>query len=242
MSRLDAIVAVSKAVLDDFKNQFGIDDRGQFHVLYNGIDLKRIDCERRDLRDELGIPKTSLVMGMIGNFINDVRDQMTVVQALPEVLSYYPAAYFIFVGAPSDVYPWCYQQCFEYCEKNGLSRRVLFLGKRHDVGNILRTLNLFVYSSNYDTFGIAVVEAMLTGVPVIVNDLPVFQEITDNGRNALIYGTKNVNDLVTKIRFAFENKTAVTEIAAKAKADARMRFSIETHINNLTKLYTSISG
>ena len=67
----------------------------------------------------------------------------------------------------------------KYCEDNNLDN-VYFLGGRGDVPALLKVMDGFVYSSVHDTFGIAVVEAMAAGLPVVVNDYEVMKEVCGN--------------------------------------------------------------
>jgi glycosyltransferase involved in cell wall biosynthesis len=53
-----------------------------------------------------------------------------------------------------------------------------------DVPSLLKTISCYVYASNQDTFGISVVEAIISGVDVICSNTAVFMEITHNGEFA----------------------------------------------------------
>ena len=98
---------------------------------------------------------------------------------------------------------------------------------------MLTQADLFVYASDHDTFGIAVVEAMAAGVPVLVNDWPVMNEITDNGKLAAVYKSNNENDFMNCF-FKTTSLANTKEIAELVKT----RFPIEEHIDALvTKVY-----
>ena len=89
-----------------------------------------------------------------------------------------------------------YDECVTYCQQNSLLDKVSFLGSRDDVPTILQQLDAFVYATDHDTFGIGVVEAMAVGIPVFVNDWEVMTEITDNGKFATLYKSKDEKDLL----------------------------------------------
>ena len=46
---------------------------------------------------------------------------------------------------------------------------------------LLKSLDIFIFSSLNESFGIAVIEAMLSGIPVVLTDIPTLLEISDNG-------------------------------------------------------------
>ena len=190
------VIGVSQEILN---NLFPLHSNNKYCVLNNGIDSKRLTASSGELKAELQLNSNVLLFGMIGNFINDVRDQFTICKILPHLFNKHSNIYFIFVGAKSSKYPIYFDKCFNFCKENKILDRVFFLGKRDDISNIFHSLDMYVYSSNHDTFGISVVEAMLCDVPVIVNDIPVFREITQNGEIATLFESKNILDLEQKI-------------------------------------------
>ena len=72
-------------------------------------------------------------------------------------------------------------------EKN-LQKEILFLGKlkRERVYEELQKSDIFLFSSLNEGFGLAVVEALLFNIPVIVSDIPVMKEIIKNNKNGII--------------------------------------------------------
>ena len=176
-------------------------------------------------------------MGMVGNFV-DGRDHLTVCRFLKALKEKGVDFEFLFVGKPSNMD--LYRPCVEYCQENGLEREVLFVGSRTDVPNILHQLDAFVYATDHDTFGIAVVEAIAAGVPTFVNDWGVMREITDDGQDAILYETKNVSDLLTRFLSFLEHRTIYLEDAKTSACKIRKKYSIEAHLNNLYFVYKSL--
>ena len=130
-----------------------------------------------------------------------------------------------------------YDECVRYCQENGLSDSVVFLGSRSDVPAILQYMDGFVYASENDSFGIAVVEAMVAGLPVIVNDWDVMKEITNNGQWATLYKTNDVKDCVSKIEELIEHVSSWKRKAESTVEAVMQRFSIGSHIENLNRVY-----
>ena len=65
-------------------------------------------------------------------------------------------------------------------ERLGVEDRVIFEGPRHDIGAFLNAIDCFVFPSISEGFGIAVVEAMMAGVPVITSDAGGLAEIVNS--------------------------------------------------------------
>jgi len=218
-------------------------DTNKQKVVYNGIDFKKLSNRNtsNNIRTELSISQEILLLGMVGNFVK-VRDPLTVCKALVLLKNQGIAFQFVFVGKASDLHPHIYEDCKNIILENDLSHQVHFLGSRNDVPSILQQLDAFVYSTDHDTFGIAVVEAMAAGIPVIVNNWPVMKEISQNGKYASIYETKNENDLLREILQFIDNRIAYKQKAAEAAKYAKSTFSIEKHIENLNALYAKINA
>jgi glycosyltransferase involved in cell wall biosynthesis len=131
-----------------------------------------------------------------------------------------------------------YNDCVKYCRQNNLLENVSFLGSRDDVPGILSQLDAFVYATDHDTFGIGVVEAMAVGIPVFVNDWMVMSEITDDGKYATLYKTKDEQDLLRHFLLFLQDKTNYLTKAANASSFVRQKYSIEKYIEKLKQVYS----
>ena len=194
IKRTDVNLFVSKAQQEYYEQKYSLTPEKQ-QVVYNGVSFEKLNATTHkmisshhisNLRDELHITPDTLLLGTVGNF-NSVRDQLTLCRFLKLLDKHEIDFHFVFVGKRIETTPDLYNECFNFCQKNGLSTKVSFLGSRNDVPAILHQLDAFMYATNHDTFGIAVVEAMAVGVPVFVNDWKVMAEITDNGKYATLY-------------------------------------------------------
>ena len=238
--RMDANIAVSNAFLKRLKKDIKFDTSKNFYVIYNGIDTKKFYKTNKNFRSELRITNDDLLIGMVGNFYNDGRDQLTVCKSLPDVFAKYPKIHFTFVGGRSDKYPHFFDDCYNFCRDNNILDRTHFVGLRSDINDILNSLDIFIFSSNHDTFGISIIEAMLSNLPVIINDLDPLLEITGDGKFAKIFKSKNVDDLKEKLSELIENPMERKRLAEEGRQWAMNRYSIENYISNLKNLYNSL--
>jgi len=107
----------------------------------------------------------------------------------------------------------------------------------------------FVYSTAHDTFGIAVIEAIAAGIPVVVNDWPVMTEVCNLGlpeTNSAIrfFRTDDVEDCADKMTTLLSdietNKKQTQADCKQASDTVKQKYSIQTHINNLYSIYQSL--
>jgi glycosyltransferase involved in cell wall biosynthesis len=205
-------------------------------VLYNGIDLIRFHPKVNTKVNDIVKEDHSIILGSVGNF-TPVRDQMFLCRFLKLLDLRNVPFRFYFIGSRSPTNPELFESCRNFCFENGLEDKVFFLGDREDVPDVLGNLDAFLYATKYDTFGIAVVEALAMGIPVFLNDWTTFVEITDSGKHAIIYRTDDVQDLMDRFKeFSQKREHFKHQFQLQSKY-IRDKFSIEEHVKQLREVY-----
>lgn len=234
----DQIICVSEYQKRYYEEKWGLPKENKLRVVYNGIDFTKFNQKSERVRELENDGRIRLCM--VGNFIKG-RSQIVVCKAIRELKvksrELRENFDFYFIGRRDETEPWRYDECVKYCEENQLTN-VHFLGGREDVPELLRTMDGFVYSTEHDTFGIAVVEAIAVGVPVIVNDWDVMMEITNQGEWATIYKTGDTEQLAEEMEQLIANPAAYKKKAKVYAEQVRQRFSIEAHIERLSAVYS----
>lgn len=240
----DACVFVSGFVKDWYLKNTRFAPEKRCHVVYNGIDFSKFDQDY-PLPDFLKSTEVSASgvanFVMVGNFVSG-RSQIMMCKAANALVKRGTDRFrLFFVGKRSDIFPKRFDNCVKYCREQGLlDKKVFFLGGRGDVPAILQNVDGFVYSTDHDTFGIAVVEAISVGLPVVVNDWEVMKEITKNGEMAMLYKTRDVADCADKVEYLLNNIEECKQKAKVAAAHVRELYGIERHILNLNSVYESV--
>ncbi|MDQ3063821.1 MAG: glycosyltransferase family 4 protein [Acidobacteriota bacterium] len=239
--QMHANIVVSRGLQNWLEAVDKLNVQQNFHVVYNGADRERILSNRKILREELNLLGDDLLIGMIANFYRDPRkDQMTICRALPKVFAEIKNAHCVFVGKTETGAEEKFEECVRFCAENGIADRVHFLGGRDDVPDVLASLDLFVFSSLQEGLPVAVTEAMLAKVPMIVSDIEPLLEVSDNGKYAEVFQTQNALELTEKILKLLTDVNLREDLANRAYDFARENFSIEAHLKNLKNLYESL--
>lgn len=238
--RMDANVVVSRG-LQKWHSEVDKLETKNFHVIYNGADEKRLQPTQKSLRKELGLNENVLLVGMVGNFYRDPRkDQMSLCKALPKVFTEIAGAHCVFAGMTEPGAEEKRDACIRFCAENGIAGKVHFLGARSDIPDVLAALDVFVFSSLHEGLPVAVSEAMLARVPMIVSDIEPLLEASDGGKYAEVFPVKNVEILTEKILKLLKNPRLREDLASRAFEFAKENFSIEAHLRDLKKLYASL--
>ena len=239
--RMNANIVVSRGLQKWLKETDKLDTDRNFTVVYNGADPERLRPAGKSLKAELGLPQGYRLIGMVGNFYRDPRkDQKTVCRALGKVLSEFENVHCIFAGGTEPGAEGKLAECQRICNESGIADRVHFIGARSDVPDILSELDIFIFSSLHEGLPLAVSEAMLSGVPMIVSDIEPLLEATDNGRVAGVFLVGGVDALAEEIRSFLSDDNLRTGYRREALAFAGDNFSIDAHLTKLSALYRSL--
>lgn len=158
-AKAEVIVAVSEKVAQDLL-AIGV-PQTSIQVIVNGVDLQEFSP---GISDSYGAPghKWRLPEGVpLALFVGDIRlsrkNLDTVLQALVQVPELHLAVAGNTQGSPY----------LQLAASLGLSERVHFLGQRSDVPELMKAVDFLVFPSRYEPFGLVVIEAMASGLPVI---------------------------------------------------------------------------
>ncbi len=234
----DKLCFVSECQKQYYLQQYDLlDNAAKYFVVYNGVNFEKLDnvTELPELPTKNRPANAGMKLAMVGNFVS-VRSQSSLRQFLLDLRNAGIAYDFYFVGKRNEQEPWRYDDCVQFCEEHGLDE-VHFLGARSDVPSILRQLDAFVYATDHDTFGIAVIEAIAAGIPIFVNDWEVMTEITQEGHLATLYKTGNTQDLFGKFMHFVEHREEYKNQAEVSAKQVRRLYSIEAHIARLHEVY-----
>jgi glycosyltransferase involved in cell wall biosynthesis len=152
--RAKVVVAVSEKVAQELI-AIGV-PRERIRVILNGIDLQEFAPGTVD-RQQLNLPEKVPLALFAGDIRTPRKNLDTVLHSLVQVSELHLAVVGGIAGSP---YP-------ELARSLKLENRVHFLGFRQDVPDLMKAADFLVFPSRYETFGLVVLEAMATGIPVI---------------------------------------------------------------------------
>ena len=226
INQSDAITAVSQSLKDDTYSHFKTDR--EIHVIPNFIDSKDqlgemdFDKRRRYAKDE------ERILCHISNFrkVKRVEDVLRMFALVNEQIP----SKLIFAG--------------DGPERNNLERlvreldlcdRVIFVGKVSDTSHVLEISDLFILPSETESFGLAALEAMAVGVPVISSNTGGIPEVNIHGETGYLSNVGDVDDMAKNAIYLLQNESLFQEFRQNSLKRAKV-FSLK----NVLPLYEDI--
>jgi len=157
----DAITAVSANLRDETFKHFDIEK--DIHVIPNFVDLARFRHSDKEHFKKMLAPTGERILAHTSNF-RKVKRVEDVVRVFAEVRKDVPSKLLMIGDGPER------QHAEELARCLGVMPDVRFLGKQEQMDEILSIADLFLLPSQYESFGLAALEAMACGVPVISTD------------------------------------------------------------------------
>jgi len=232
---LDLIVCVGRCQRDGLA-ALGLDRRA-LPIVPNGIDLSRFDGRAAAggpprLTDP-PVPAGKRLVVQVANVMPD-KDYATLIAAAAKLARVRPDVHFLFVGRGTDS-----PTMARTVRRAGLDGALTLAGHRDDVPGILAAADAFVLSSRSESFGLAVVEAMAAGLPVVVSDLPAFRELLADGREGLKVPPGDPEALAGAIARVLDDAALRKALAAAGRRRAR-RFGHARMVRRFERLLQTV--
>ena len=226
------LAASQPAAAELFGENWQADTR--VRVLYYGIDLEpfRQPINKEEIRGEFGIPLEAPVVGHVGRFVHP-KHHAFILEIAAEILKMRPEIHFLLVG-DGPLRP----EIEARVKAIGLAENVHFSGLRTDVPRIMRgAMDVFLFPSLYEGFGLTVLEAQAAGLRCLVSDA-VPHEIVVSPESVEFLPLSGGPDRWAKE--AMKRLDAPRLAAGVALVQvARTPFSIQESIRNLASVYVS---
>lgn len=232
----DRLIEVSAATMSRHLD-YGIAAPDRFVVIPNGIDLATWDRPRPGvsaLRARLGIPEGVPVIGTVAMLV-PVKRLDVLLSAAERVLAYRPDALFVIVGDGA------LKGTLEaQAVASGFSSRILFLGLRDDVPDLMHLFDLFALSSDYEGFGISLIEAMAAGRPVVATDVGGVSEVVAHGQTGLLVPRRDPDRLADALLALLDSPERRETMGTRGRRVASERYSTSGMVDRVDRLYRDL--
>lgn len=231
----DAVTAPSAALVAATREQLGVHERTKIEVIPNFVDLERYHPDRSGrsrcierLFETLG-PATSLI-AHVSNF-RPVKRLDLLIEAFASIAAARDAALVLVGDGPER------SRMQARVRELGLTERVRFLGNREDFVEVLQAADLFLQTSDSESFGLASLEAQACGVPVVATEVGGVAEVIDADRTGLLTPAGDHAAVANACLDLLSDPTRWKAMSQAAREHAAERFGLETTIDRYEECY-----
>ncbi|MFI5186243.1 MAG: N-acetyl-alpha-D-glucosaminyl L-malate synthase BshA [Chitinophagales bacterium] len=232
INQSDAITAVSKNLRDETYKTFRIEK--EIEVIFNFVDVQRFTRKPIDAFKKVIAPNGERILLHASNF-RKIKRVQDVVEIFYNVNKEVPSK-LLFVGDGPER-----QTAEELCRKLNVCDQVQFVGKQEQMEDILAIADLFLLPSEYESFGLAALEAMAAGVPVVSTNVGGLTEIMIPGVTGYMANVKDVETMTTQALEILRNNETLKAFKKRA-ADHAKKFDIHNIVPLYEKLYQRFLG
>lgn len=236
LRRVGRVIAVSQAVADGLIAR-GIFARERIAVVHNGIDFKRFEQMRQHKSDGPG----RLCVGIVGE-LSPIKGQVDFLRAASIISSTRDDVDFIIAGVDASRSGENRSRLERMIEELGLKQRVRITGWADDVAQLLSSFDVFVSASLSESFGIAIIEAMACGVPVVATATGGAQEVIDEDETGRLVPVASAEALAKSIAELLNDRNMRERLATNAQRAVHERFSLAQMVDRTVREYERVLG
>lgn len=227
INKSDVVTSVSQSLKDDTYKHFDI--KKDIHVIPNFIELNKlrneslISCQRSVMAS-----KDEMIITHISNF-RKVKRIPDVVKIFFKIQQQIPAKLMMVGDGPER------EVAERLCLELGIQEKVIFFGNSNEIDQILSYSDLFLLPSETESFGLAALEAMAWGVPVISSNSGGLPEVNFDGVSGYLSDVGNVEEMAENAVKILNNIETLKTFKENALSVAK-----QFDIKNILPLYEGI--
>lgn len=204
--------------------------RKRMKIIMNGISPRVDDRSKAEARAEIGLEPEARIISTVGR-LSKQKGQVVLLEALQNV----PDVQLFLIGDGE-----LKKEIQETITTFGLSERVFLVGEipGEKVATYLRASDIFAFPSRWETFGLAVIEAAASGVPLVSSDLDVLKEVLsleDCTPAARMVAVDDPKAWARALNEVLNDGDLRRTLAERSIAVSR-RHSLESHVDNIIEL------
>jgi L-malate glycosyltransferase len=124
----------------------------------------------------------------------------------------------------------------------GLESRVAFLGEREDFVNVLAACDVFLLPSELESFGLAALEALSCGVPVVASNIGGIPELVEDGQTGLLAPLGDVAAMSGHVLTLLTDSNRWSGFSTRARSRVLERFRVSPAIDRYEALYREVTS
>lgn len=238
-SRVTRVFAISRVIEKNLADTTPV-TTGRIALLHNAIDTAHFDPAHADgqpLRKEFALGEKEILIGMLARFSKG-KGHEEMIEAAGIINKKQSGVKYLIVGEASKGEDDYAEGIKKLAREAGLTN-MIFTGFRKDVRTVLAALDIFVFPSHNEAFGIALAEALSMGVPSVCSNSDGILDIAVDGETSLLFQVKDGKDLAEKINRLIEDKELRGRMSKAARRRAIEHFDLKVLTDRVLDFYNT---
>jgi glycosyltransferase involved in cell wall biosynthesis len=216
-----ALIGVSRFVIDDYLD--AVPFKGKTFTLYNFVPSIFFDAVK------ISSPSNAVLKLVAVGSLKDAKNYSFLLEA--------------FKGLPScavqlDIYGEGPEKSLLQQTIDNYDLPVRLMGRANELEKILPQYDAYIICSKHEGYGLAPLEAMACGLPVLASDIPVLREVI--GTNALFFDIHDPAGLAQKIKTVVDNNDILKDLSGKSRERAVEIASQEKYKKDINAIYNDL--
>ncbi len=227
INKSDAVTSVSQSLKEDTIRLFDI--KNEIEVVPNFIDFSRhkthfTDCHRNFMANE-----NEKIITHISNF-RKVKQIPDVINVFYNIQKQLPAKLMMVGEGPEK------EGAERLCRKLGITDKVVFFGNSNEIDKILCFSDLFLLPSVTESFGLAALEAMASGVPIISSNTGGIPEVNIEGVSGYLSNVNDIEDMSKNAIYILSDPERLSQFKKNAQLESK-KFDIHNVVPQYEAIY-----
>jgi glycogen(starch) synthase len=232
------VIVNSNYMRDEVKNTFQLPE-DKIKVIPNGVNIEKFN----NCRSEIGFRRkyamdNEKIVFFVGRLVNE-KGAHILVDAAPKIIHHYNNVKFIIAGRGPQL-----DYLRKIANERNISHKIYFTGYISDeeLIKLYKCVDVAVFPSLYEPFGIVALEGMLANVPVVVSDAGGLGEIVEHGVNGMKSYTGNSNSLADSILEILLNPAKAEGMKKKAYEKVCSMYNWDIIAGKTAEVYNEVIG
>ena len=230
LSGANRVIAVSQAVAKSIR-QSGVVEPSKITVIHNGIDVDRFA--------QSSTTASRILVGTVGH-LAPIKGHDVFIRAAALISARRPDVRFVIIGEDKSPQMDFRRSLEKLIAELDVDDTVDLPGWRDDIDAALSSLTLFVSPARSEPFGLAIVEAMAAGLPIVATRSEGALEIIDDGETGKLVPVDDPEALAVAINDLLDNPVECSRLRHNAFHVARDRYSLARMASDTERVYREV--
>lgn len=226
-NRMQALITLTDIQQEELKKCLPLKEE-RYHTVPNSVDMTKfenLDAARSKIRIDNGYSDENKVVGIVGR-LDPWKGQLELIKAYHQVYKSDENLRLLIVGSETPGEEGYKNELLKYVKDNHLESVVKFIPFQPNVNEWMSSMDIFVMPSYEEAFGIVLVEAMATGLPVISTKAGGVPDILKNESLGLMVEPRSSEAIATALSKLLKDQDATRSMANAGKKYATEKYDL----------------